>query len=65
MPLIYVLESPDPSLAWLLYLLLAFLLVSIVVGAIVGPHVLNGRVPGALQEKDETEPAGRQKAAEK
>lgn len=44
---------PDPSLAWVLFLLLAFLLVIIAVGAMVRPGILNGRAPGALPEDNE------------
>lgn len=50
---IHVEAAPDPSLAWVLFLLLAFLLAIIVVGAMVRPGILNGKAPGALPEDAE------------
>ncbi len=54
---IYVLASPDGGLAWLIYALLAFLLIIIVVGALVGSKVFDGRAPGALRDAESTAPA--------
>ncbi len=51
-----VITSPDRGLAWLIYVLLAFLLASIVVGALVGPQVLDGHAPGALHEGKSSAP---------
>lgn len=49
---LYTLAGPDGGLSWLIYALLAFLLVSIIVGALVGPQVLDGHAPGALHDTE-------------
>ena len=54
---IYLMETPDRGLAWLIYLLLAFLLIIIAVGALVGSRVFDGRAPGALRDAESTAPA--------
>lgn len=45
--------GPDPMLAWLVYLVLAFLVLVIVVGALAGSKVFSNRAPSALRDDDE------------
>ncbi len=61
---IYLVASPDRSLAWLIYVLLAFLLIGIVVGAIVGSRVFDAGAPGALRETQTAAPVNEEPAAE-
>jgi len=58
MQAVQIVRSLDPSLIWLFFLLLAFLLVSIAAGAVAGSHVLDGGAPGPLGEIRRASPAG-------
>ncbi len=54
---IYAIASPDRGLAWLIWALIAFLLISAAVGAAVGSQVFRAGAPGALQETEDMTPA--------
>ncbi len=54
---IYAMASPDRGLAWLIWALIAFLLISAAVGAAVGTRVFRAGAPGALHETEGTTPA--------
>ena len=47
LPIAFI-EGPDVSLAWLLYALLAFVLLNIVIGALAGAGISNTGAPGPL-----------------
>ncbi len=59
---VYSIASPDRGLAWLIWALIAFLLIAIVIGAVVGSKVFRAGAPGALHETDGATPVHEESA---